>query len=93
MNGLLDLQLKAGIKDLNKFLIMCDNLGINDEKIKVYNFDYLGRVVTFNDVSTMLDFIKYECENMYENKKLEFEIECKYMTIHQYENLPEFGGY
>lgn len=75
---------------------MCDNLGIDDEKVTVYSFldeNTSPHSIIFEDLNSLIENFKASIEDM-SNDGDEFECKVKMVTMtrHQIENLPEFNG-
>ena len=70
--------------------------GTNDQKIKVFRLQIFGSWIIFGSMKGLIDSLECDLESLEdsnENDSIEIEIECVYMTQHEYENLPEFEGY
>jgi hypothetical protein len=72
---------------------MCDDLGIDDTKVTVYQFSFLGQNVIHESIDNVLDFIADEVDNIDDGDSIEIEIKKMTMTRSQIKSLPEFDGY
>jgi len=73
---------------------MCDNLGINDEKMNVYFLKtepYPNSWIAYTK-DQLLHTLKDDIDNICDGDiPLEFTISMKVMTVNKFENLPEFN--
>lgn len=73
---------------------MCDDLGISDEKIKVYflkTYEYDASIGYTKE--ELLKYIEEDLDNLYENDdESEYLITMKIMRKSEYQNLPEIDG-
>ena len=72
---------------------MCDNLGISDEKVEVYELNYLGQRVIFQDLGGLMVSLHADIENTDCDEPQEMTITKKLMRESEFKNLPEFEGY
>lgn len=73
---------------------MCDNLGISDEKVEVYELKMFGSTVIFTDLKSMMEMLHADIEGTLDlDEPEEIIITRKMMRESDVENLPEFEGY
>jgi hypothetical protein len=69
---------------------MCDNLGIADEKKRVFLFsDGNYSNVVFESVDAILEWIKADSDGALVGDEFEYTIRISEMTQQQIDNLPE----
>jgi hypothetical protein len=72
---------------------MCDNLGISDNKIEVYELQLFGSKIILNSLKEVADILEADLCGIEFDEPEKIIVTRKMMRESELQNLPEFEGY